>query len=620
MSDYALDLARQAKYLDPPMSDLEIIRCVKRHFDGSVTREIKWSTTKSIADLIDILEEIQDERRAAADAKSVKEKSTEKTSTKSVYKKKQYIPSQNQESHWKNPEIKAIEWYGQNSETKMKPKPKVQSDSGCNSRMTLGPRRGAKASKIPNVPGVKEQKEAQKFESQKIDFSENSSSESDTTSSQSIDKPPKETSHEKQHSRKNKIPNAENLFNLRDNHQEIFRLIDKLEKLVISSQTSSSDSLDTSASTSSDDTIINPEEIIRTDIPLKSPTVIQFVKTQPQNESGIDNTYQNVDTTRGRAKIQEPEKINQLKKSIRIEEEERYSPQVKSMTARRPEKEKVISQHPIMSGNILPQENPKQPREPKKRKKISNQANKGYSPPEDPRPSKGDYQPEKKRESEGVTKEKLDNKNLIYSPSEKLNSSTNQPESEKEKQKINKLFALKRSTEFLTILDQQPVKINYRTSEITKINNVSKSLEETESARRENATRDPPPSDPPPSVSPPSNYATRDVNATRTNESVTQCAPYEQHVTLSDYAMEKQLRELELRERELSEQLHQALQQRKIARKKRQIRRLEKLIQRTKEKPLSESDSEKDDYIRQWEQPIDEESDHGYTYVEKFSL
>jgi len=62
MANYALNLARQAKLLDPPMGDAEIIRCVKRHFNKETAREIKTTTIKTIAELTDILKEIQDDR------------------------------------------------------------------------------------------------------------------------------------------------------------------------------------------------------------------------------------------------------------------------------------------------------------------------------------------------------------------------------------------------------------------------------------------------------------------------------------------------------------------------------------------------------------------------------
>jgi len=78
MADYALDLARQAKLLDPPMGDAEIIRCVKRHFDKEIVREIKITTIKTVADLTGLLEEVQDEKEL-----NIKNREEQKPSAKS---------------------------------------------------------------------------------------------------------------------------------------------------------------------------------------------------------------------------------------------------------------------------------------------------------------------------------------------------------------------------------------------------------------------------------------------------------------------------------------------------------------------------------------------------------
>lgn len=80
MADYALDLARKAKTLEPPMGDAEIIRCVKRHFDKEISREIKIATTKTVSDLIFLLEQLNDERETYAESKT-KEKPKEKSDT-----------------------------------------------------------------------------------------------------------------------------------------------------------------------------------------------------------------------------------------------------------------------------------------------------------------------------------------------------------------------------------------------------------------------------------------------------------------------------------------------------------------------------------------------------------
>jgi hypothetical protein len=58
MSDYALDLAKQARMLSPPMGDKEFIHAIKRHFERETTREIRTTTATNIAELVTLLEEI----------------------------------------------------------------------------------------------------------------------------------------------------------------------------------------------------------------------------------------------------------------------------------------------------------------------------------------------------------------------------------------------------------------------------------------------------------------------------------------------------------------------------------------------------------------------------------
>lgn len=65
MADYAMNMARQAKVLDPPMSEKEIVRCVKRHFDREISREIGPSVVMGIKEMIKLLEEIEDEKRVS---------------------------------------------------------------------------------------------------------------------------------------------------------------------------------------------------------------------------------------------------------------------------------------------------------------------------------------------------------------------------------------------------------------------------------------------------------------------------------------------------------------------------------------------------------------------------
>lgn len=52
MAEYAMNLTKQAKLLEPPMNEHEIVRCIKRHYDREIAREIRPSTVRSIKDLI----------------------------------------------------------------------------------------------------------------------------------------------------------------------------------------------------------------------------------------------------------------------------------------------------------------------------------------------------------------------------------------------------------------------------------------------------------------------------------------------------------------------------------------------------------------------------------------
>lgn len=63
MAEYAMNIAKQAKTLTPPMSEAEIIRCVKRHFGNSVMREIRPTTVKNIDEFVKLLDEIEYERK-----------------------------------------------------------------------------------------------------------------------------------------------------------------------------------------------------------------------------------------------------------------------------------------------------------------------------------------------------------------------------------------------------------------------------------------------------------------------------------------------------------------------------------------------------------------------------
>lgn len=72
MAEYALDLSRQAKSLEPPLSDKEIIRCLRRHFGTQITREIRPTTVSNMEEFIKRLDEIEQ------DVKREREKKTRK--------------------------------------------------------------------------------------------------------------------------------------------------------------------------------------------------------------------------------------------------------------------------------------------------------------------------------------------------------------------------------------------------------------------------------------------------------------------------------------------------------------------------------------------------------------
>lgn len=61
MSEYAMNLAKQAKYLEPPMNDHEIIRCVKRYFDKDISREIRPSAVKALKEFSMLLDDVEDD-------------------------------------------------------------------------------------------------------------------------------------------------------------------------------------------------------------------------------------------------------------------------------------------------------------------------------------------------------------------------------------------------------------------------------------------------------------------------------------------------------------------------------------------------------------------------------
>jgi len=59
MSEYVLNLVRQAKLLILPMSDNEIINALKRYFSVDVVREIKPAIVSNLKDLTKLLNIIE---------------------------------------------------------------------------------------------------------------------------------------------------------------------------------------------------------------------------------------------------------------------------------------------------------------------------------------------------------------------------------------------------------------------------------------------------------------------------------------------------------------------------------------------------------------------------------
>lgn len=62
MTEYATNIARQAKTLDPPMMDQEIVQTIRQHFDSDVARELRPSVVRNVSELIDMLETLENER------------------------------------------------------------------------------------------------------------------------------------------------------------------------------------------------------------------------------------------------------------------------------------------------------------------------------------------------------------------------------------------------------------------------------------------------------------------------------------------------------------------------------------------------------------------------------
>ncbi|XP_036147363.1 uncharacterized protein LOC118647170 [Monomorium pharaonis] len=73
MAEYALDLAKRAKCLNPPMSEAEIIRNVKRHFGREIAREIRPTTVKDIEEFTRLLDELEYESKRNKETKTCDE-------------------------------------------------------------------------------------------------------------------------------------------------------------------------------------------------------------------------------------------------------------------------------------------------------------------------------------------------------------------------------------------------------------------------------------------------------------------------------------------------------------------------------------------------------------------
>lgn len=100
MSEYVLNIVKQAKLLEPPMSDHELIRCIKRHFGAGISREVRRTTIKNIEEFVGLLDEIELERERSkkleARQKEAADKSKANANERSVdSKKKPWIKNNN---------------------------------------------------------------------------------------------------------------------------------------------------------------------------------------------------------------------------------------------------------------------------------------------------------------------------------------------------------------------------------------------------------------------------------------------------------------------------------------------------------------------------------------------
>ncbi|XP_029669881.1 uncharacterized protein LOC115239478 [Formica exsecta] len=97
MAEYAISLAKQAKYLEPPMSDHEIIRCEKRHFGNEIAREIQPSTAKSIGELTSLLDDMEYEKKIVKQSRRQNTEENQLNARKTVYRSYATV---NQRGRW----------------------------------------------------------------------------------------------------------------------------------------------------------------------------------------------------------------------------------------------------------------------------------------------------------------------------------------------------------------------------------------------------------------------------------------------------------------------------------------------------------------------------------------
>jgi len=135
MAEYALNVMKQAKCLDPPMSDKEIIRCVKRHFGSNVAREIRPTTVKTVEDFVQLLDEIEIEHernKKLFEAKKRETKDKVPTDKKPEGATKPWNKNKAAEEKKPNRDEKENESYVNNKYTKNKDfeKSKIENEKG----------------------------------------------------------------------------------------------------------------------------------------------------------------------------------------------------------------------------------------------------------------------------------------------------------------------------------------------------------------------------------------------------------------------------------------------------------------------------------------------------------